>query len=265
MRIYPSNLNWRGTLTPITRKIEKIICHHPAGPGTMEANHNYHRNTLGWNGLGYDFWIDYDGKIYEVRGRHVGAHSGANWNGRSYGPCWRGNFENQKMTDEQLASGIWLLAKLCREEGLTEKDIAGHRDVATSGTLCPGKNFRMKELKDGVAKLLASGDASAHIVKKDDTLHGIASTYGLTLKEIVAANPQIKDPNRIFPGDEINIPEKIAADDKDKIIEQLKAQNTELKENILKISMEFSQLETRKEELEMGMKQAVSILNNLVR
>ena len=236
MKIQANNLNWRGPLTPIKGKIEKIICHHPASTGTMEANHIYHRNTLGWNGLGYDFWIEYTGVIYEVRGRNVGAHSGANWNARSYGPCWRGNFETQKMTDEQLASGIWLLAKLCREEGLTVNDIVGHRDVATRGTLCPGKNFRMDELKEGVVRLLSSGEASIYIVKKNDTLQGIANTYKVTLQQILAANPQIKDPNRIFPGDRINIP-------KIKPIEECRCDD--LKKDILSLNKQISEAETK--------------------
>lgn len=205
MQILPSNLNWRAPLTPITRPIEKIICHHPASRGTMEANHDFHRNTRGWNGLGYDFWIDFDGTIYEVRGRNVGAHSGANWNGRSYGPCFRGNLHEHEMTDEQLESGIWLITKLCREEGLTTNEIVGHRDV--SATVCPGKNFRMKELRAGVDKALRNSPYDEwYTVKSGDTLRGIVSNYGVEIKDVVAVNPEITNPDRIFVGQKILIP-----------------------------------------------------------
>lgn len=155
MQITKANLNWRGPLTPITRKIERIICHHPAG-GTLQSNHRFHRDTRGWTGLGYSYWIELNGTIYEVRGRNIGAHSGARWNEISYGICFEGNFETQLMTDAQLASGVWLCAKLCREENLTARDIVGHgtRFGGTSNTLCPGKNFRMAELKAGTEEAL---------------------------------------------------------------------------------------------------------------
>lgn len=152
MEITQAKLNWRGPLTPITQKIEKIICHHPASTGTMEANHRFHRETRGWNGLGYSYWVDYDGSIFEVRGRNVGAHSGSNWNDRSYGICFRGNFEVEQMRDQQVEAGAWLCAKLLREESLSMDDIVGHNKVAA--TLCPGRNFRMRELKERAAKLL---------------------------------------------------------------------------------------------------------------
>ena len=45
-----------------------------------------------------------------------------------------------------------------------------------------------------------------HIVKKGDTLWGIAKRYGVTLSALIAANPQIKNPNLIYPGNQVNIP-----------------------------------------------------------
>jgi hypothetical protein len=45
-----------------------------------------------------------------------------------------------------------------------------------------------------------------HIVAKKETLSKIAKKYGITLEELLAANPQIKNPNRIDIGDEITIP-----------------------------------------------------------
>ena len=47
-----------------------------------------------------------------------------------------------------------------------------------------------------------------HTVKRDQTMSSIAKAYGLTLKELIDANPQIKDPNLIYVGQVINIPAK---------------------------------------------------------
>ena len=46
-----------------------------------------------------------------------------------------------------------------------------------------------------------------YIVKAGDTLSKIASRNGVTLAQLMQANPQIKDPNRISVGDVINLPE----------------------------------------------------------
>lgn len=43
-------------------------------------------------------------------------------------------------------------------------------------------------------------------VKKGDTLTKIAKVHKTTLKKLIAANPQIKNPDLIHPGDIINIP-----------------------------------------------------------
>jgi LysM repeat protein len=45
-----------------------------------------------------------------------------------------------------------------------------------------------------------------YLVKAGDTLSGIATSFDLTLEELLAANPQITDPDKVGIGDEITIP-----------------------------------------------------------
>ncbi len=45
-----------------------------------------------------------------------------------------------------------------------------------------------------------------YIVAKGDTMSKIAKKFGLTVEEILVANPQIKNPDKIGIGDEITIP-----------------------------------------------------------
>lgn len=47
---------------------------------------------------------------------------------------------------------------------------------------------------------------SLYLVRKGDTLWGIAKRYGVPLTALIAANPQIKNPNLIYPGDRVRIP-----------------------------------------------------------
>ena len=47
---------------------------------------------------------------------------------------------------------------------------------------------------------------TVYIVVSGDTLSGIAARSGVSLSALLAANPQIKNPNVIYPGDRITIP-----------------------------------------------------------
>lgn len=47
---------------------------------------------------------------------------------------------------------------------------------------------------------------TVYIVQKGDTLFKIAQRFGVTVEDILRANPEIKDPNLIFPGQKILIP-----------------------------------------------------------
>ena len=51
-----------------------------------------------------------------------------------------------------------------------------------------------------------------YVVAKGDTMSKIAKKYGVTVDEIMAANPQIKNPNKIQIGDEIVIPMAVEDD-----------------------------------------------------
>lgn len=51
-----------------------------------------------------------------------------------------------------------------------------------------------------------SAAQTTHTVRKGDTLWGIAKQYGVELAALIQANPQIKNPNLIYPGEAVNIP-----------------------------------------------------------
>ena len=59
------------------------------------------------------------------------------------------------------------------------------------------------------AALLTTGvsAASTHTVVSGDTFWKIAMKYQVGCSEIIAANPQIKNPDLIYPGELLNIPE----------------------------------------------------------
>lgn len=50
-----------------------------------------------------------------------------------------------------------------------------------------------------------------YVIKPGDNLTKIAKANGTTIKDIMAVNPQIKDPNKIMAGAKLNLPGKAAA------------------------------------------------------
>ena len=69
-----------------------------------------------------------------------------------------------------------------------------------------GRGDRRPPAAAGTAPAAAGGQTAVYTVRKGDTLWGIAGRYGVALTDLIAANPQIKNPNLIYPGDRVRIP-----------------------------------------------------------
>lgn len=50
------------------------------------------------------------------------------------------------------------------------------------------------------------GNIYKHVVKQGDTLWKLSKAWGLPLQNLIAANPQLNDPNQLKVGDIVNIP-----------------------------------------------------------
>lgn len=57
----------------------------------------------------------------------------------------------------------------------------------------------------GVSGSPSKASSDVHVVKKGETLGEIADAHGLSLKGLLRMNPQIKDPNRIYIRDQIQV------------------------------------------------------------
>lgn len=53
---------------------------------------------------------------------------------------------------------------------------------------------------------LASDGMRTHAVQFGDMLSSIAASYGIPLQQLIQANPQVMNPDLIYPGDQINLP-----------------------------------------------------------
>ncbi|MEO7200171.1 MAG: LysM peptidoglycan-binding domain-containing protein, partial [Dokdonella sp.] len=56
------------------------------------------------------------------------------------------------------------------------------------------------------ASALPSSQETGYSVQRGDTLSAIASEHGVSLDSLLAANPQIRNPNVIYPEQQLSIP-----------------------------------------------------------
>jgi len=95
-----------------------------------------------WNDVPYHYLISPDGRIFE--GRSVSYKPDTNTNFDTTGfinvQLW-GNFEEQRVTQAQLASTVSVTAYLVDKHGLSIDSITTHMDEAPGQTTCPGKDF----------------------------------------------------------------------------------------------------------------------------
>ena len=141
MKINEINYEWKGSLIKRT-KTEIIVLHHAAAKSCTAQNiHRWHLSR-GWIGIGYNFFIDREGRIYRGRPEDVvGAHA-TNYNSKSIGICFEGDYTIQIMPKAQLEAGKELVAYLKDKYKITK--VVGHRDLMA--TSCPGKNFPFDEI-----------------------------------------------------------------------------------------------------------------------
>lgn len=144
INIVETNLIWNGELEPLNKSnIDSIALHHMAHPTWNFLDvHRAHQNK-GWIGIGYNWWVAYDGTIYEGRGFNKGAGVGGH-NSHIISIGFQGDYSTKKeMPKEQYEAGIKLIRWL-RTQLPNLKKIDGHK--YWNNTLCPGQYFPLKQM-----------------------------------------------------------------------------------------------------------------------
>lgn len=126
-------------------KVDSIALHHMAHPtADIKTVEGWHINQ-GWRALGYNFWVGFDGTVYEGRGFKLGAGV-ENQNGHIISIGFQGDYHSKetKMPDAQFNAGIDII-KYVMEKVPSVKKIGGHGEFME--TACPGKYFPLEEMK----------------------------------------------------------------------------------------------------------------------
>ena len=117
--------------------------------------------------------------------------------------------ENYELTSMSIRDDEALKKKQNRQKTLlgkvfgsgSGKDIRGRKFAKEEAV-----NMLKKESPELVKRLTKKASGGSMKIKSGDTLSQIAKSKGLTLKALLAANPNIKNANKIRVGQSINIP-----------------------------------------------------------
>ncbi len=99
------------------------------------------------------------------------------------------------------------LGKIAAANGVTVSAIlAANPQIDDPARIFPGEVFKIP----GEGEPEAAG---SYIVRSGDSMRRIASHFGVTVGALVAANPQIDDPDRIRPGQLLHLPGGVCRSD----------------------------------------------------
>ncbi len=120
-----------------------------------------HNARFGNKGIGYHYYIERDGHLYQTRDESlVGMHA-RHYNAHSIGICYEGGLNEQGQaadtrTPEQRAALIALLRSL--KEDYPQAEILGHRELEGVHKECP--SFDCQEYRDYFSGSSVRGTAS---------------------------------------------------------------------------------------------------------
>lgn len=140
-----------------------IVIHHSGtSVGSLKRFDAYHRARGMENGVAYHFIIDNgtcgtkDGQIEVTRRWEKQIHGGHcrqdTNNSIGIGICLVGNFQKTRPTEKQFWSLVWLVKKLMKGYNIPLKNVVGHEDMKGEHTICPGRYFPMKRLRNELKK-----------------------------------------------------------------------------------------------------------------
>lgn len=159
-----SREDWGSRPDPIPesrKQTPKFFTIHHAGelwkPGTdaalaMRKLQAYGQREKNWPDVPYHYLISPDGRVFEGRDWHYQPESNTKYdlNGVLNIELF-GNFEEQRVSIEQLRALVGIIAKLSKELNVDPATIRGHRDAAQGQTVCPGKDF-YRYIHDGLVR-----------------------------------------------------------------------------------------------------------------
>jgi spore coat assembly protein SafA len=100
---------------------------------------------------------------------------------------------------------------------------------------------------------------STYTVQPGDTMWKIAVRYQVGTSEIISANPQIKNPNLIYPGQKLNIPTVTTTTQENEVARLVNVQRANAGLHTLKLNWQLSRC-ARYKSADMAIKDILTII-----
>ncbi len=197
--------------------IDTIIVHYTTA-GTFESTKNHFLNHA--SEVSAHYVIDRNGDIYQMVKDTDKAWHAAQANRSSIGIEHVAK-QGDRLAQAQEKSSVHLIKWLMTEYKIPKENIKAHKQILSNS--CPGNIFdddindtSVPKFKVWVAKNFSSNvtpprtgigpsGSGIYVVRPGDTLSAIADRHDMTLDALLALNPSIHDPDRIFPGQRIMV------------------------------------------------------------
>lgn len=134
-----------GKMTPLNKsRVNSIALHHMAHPTADVKQVERWHIDWGWIAIGYNYWIGFDGTVYEGRGLNQGAGV-ANQNSTIISIGFQGDYHSNPVTmpDVQFDAGVDTIKYIMDKMPAITK-VGGHKDYMA--TECPGKYFPLADM-----------------------------------------------------------------------------------------------------------------------
>lgn len=138
----------------------------------------------------------------------------------------------QTLSPEQLAAlGITTGNQYDVKKGDTLAKIAEANGITVEQLMAANPKILKKDWKEGYKLNIPTGKTGSgkYTIQQGDTLSALAAQYGTTVEELMKSNPNITDPNKIYTGNELNIPGQVGmgADTIQPMMDQISALRSE--------------------------------------
>jgi len=121
--------------------IDRLVITHSAAPSTLKPAviARFHVNHMGWPGIGYHYYVDGNGAVFQCNDLTTTSYHIREWNPTSLSICVAGNFTSQVPTPAQISSTAHLLAWLLQELDLPMDAVQGKSELID--TQSPGRQW----------------------------------------------------------------------------------------------------------------------------
>ena len=134
----------------IRQKTEYIAIHHTAGSDNGKINEiaKIHLGEHQWSTVGYHYFIDVDGTIYQLKPDNEVAPHSFHYNDNSVAIVLNGNFNNKQVPEAQYKALVLLTRQMMAKYNISKSAVLRHCDLQGNNTECPGKYFNLEQFRN---------------------------------------------------------------------------------------------------------------------